>query len=92
MKELHNIYNLHVDDVRYRGKLKTRDMKDFKDQIEFLRTSNNITEIVISRATALDEIDFRAFSNDEECIVAAAKVLRNEILEYSETLPSFKVC
>ena len=67
MKELHNIYNLHIDDVRYRGKLKTRTTKDFKDQLEFLRTSNkNIPAIVISRATALNEIDF---SNDKECML-----------------------
>ena len=61
-------------------------MRDFKDQIEFLQPSNNnIPEIVISRAVVLNEIDF---GNDNECIVASAKILRNEILDYCDKLPS----
>ena len=87
MKKLHAIYGLKNDDVRYRGKLKQRIMRDFHNEIQFLKPSNGqMSEIVTCINISIEEFDFNS-NKKQECVIAAAGYLRQEILNYSENLP-----
>ena len=84
MKELHKTYGLNVEDVRYRGKLKTRITKEFGNKITFLRPHGNLPDIVINNEILLTEVNF---DNHDDCVIKAAEYLREDILQYSASLP-----
>ena len=82
MKQLHDIYKLHVNDVRCRGKLKSRTIKEFGNKIEFLKPSHGqMPNIVINNEVFITEINF---DKHEECVITAAEYLREDILKFSE--------
>jgi hypothetical protein len=87
MSVLHSIYNLRVNDSRYRSKLKKRIQNDFKDSVVFLSVGNNLPEIVIDSFLPASEI---AFQDKHGCLIKAAEYLRADILSYCEKLP--KLC
>ena len=65
-----------LDDTRYRSKLKSRLKSEFGDQISFLKSENNLPEIVI----ATDCLTSTSFQHDQsQIVIKAAKILRNEI-------------
>ena len=79
MKELHDIYKLHVNDVRYRGKLKSSVIKDFGNKIDFLKPSHGqMPDIVINNEVFITEINF-----DTRHEIKAAEYLREYILRFS---------
>ena len=84
MKELHNIYGIHADDARYRGKLKKRIVKEFGNKITFLSPQVNLPDIIINKEVLSTDIKF---DNSEECVLRAAEYLREDILQYNEKLP-----
>lgn len=84
MGVLHSVYDLHVDDSRYRAKLKRRIQNDFKDAVSFFSVGKNLPDMVINTALPVEEI---AFHDKQGCVIKAAEYLRNDILTYCETLP-----
>ena len=85
MSVLHTIYGLSPSDSRYRSKLKDRIMKRFKDQINFLPVGPKTPEILVDASTPVSEL---AFKDKSGCIIKAAEYLRNDIISYSQNLPT----
>ena len=85
MSLLHTIYGLSCSNSRYRSKLKDRIMKRFKDQINFLPVGPKTPEILVDASTPVSEL---AFKDKSGCIIKAAEYLRNDIISYSQNLPT----
>ena len=85
MSVLHTIYGLSPSDSRYRSKLKDRIMKRFKDQINFLPVGPKTPEILVDASTPVSEL---AFKDKSGCIIKAAEYLPNDVISYSQNLPT----
>ena len=84
MKVIHNIYELGVDDSRYRSKLKQRLQNHFKDRISFLTPKEKACDIVIPKSC----LDASAVHYDiTKTAKVAATHIREEILKKTEDLP-----
>ena len=82
---LHMIYGLSPSDSRYRSKVKDRILKRFKDQINFLPVGPKTPEILVDASTPVSEL---AFKDKSGCIIKAAEYLCNDIISYSQNLPT----
>ena len=85
MSVLHTIYGLSPSDSRYRSKLKDRIMKRFKDQINFLPVGPKTPEILVDASSSVSEL---AFKDKSGCIIKAAEYLPNDVISYSQNLPT----
>ena len=85
MSVLHTIYGLRPSDSKYRSKLKSRIMKRFKDQINFLPVGLKTPEILVYESTPVSELSFKDKSG---CIIKAAEYLRNDTISHSRNLPT----
>ena len=85
MSLLHTIYGLSSSNSTYRSKLKDRIMKRFKDQINFLPVGPKTPEILVDASTPVSEL---AFKDKSGCIIKAAEYLCNDIISYSQNLPT----
>ena len=84
MKVIHNIYELGVDDSRYRSKLKQRLQNHFKDRISFLTPKEKACDIVIPKSC----LDASAVHYDIiKTVKVAATHIREEILKKNKDLP-----
>ena len=85
MSVLHTIYGLSPSDSRYRSKLKDRITKKFKDQINFLSVGSKTPEIFVDASTPVSEL---AFKDKSGCIIKTTEYLRNDMISYSQNLPT----
>ena len=84
MNVIHKIYDLGVDDSRYRNKLKKRLQNYFKERISFIKPTTKACEIVIPTAC----IDASAINHNKlSTVQAAANYIREDILNKPESLP-----
>ena len=84
MNVIHKIYDLPVDDSRYRNKLKKRLQNYFKERITFIKPTTKACEIVIPTAC----IDASAINHNKlSTVQAAANYIREDILNKPESLP-----
>ena len=60
-------------------------MKRFKDQINFLPVGPKTPEILVDASTPVSEL---AFKDKSGCIIKAAEYLCNDIISYSQNLPT----
>ena len=81
MKILHYMYNDgHMNDTRYRNKLKNMIFEEFWDELIFLKTGRKTPEIPLSE----QGINFLKTSFDKKHIInEAAGFRREDILEYA---------
>ena len=80
MTTLHTIYDIRVNDSRYRSKLKTRIKNQFGDVI-FCSVGTNSPDIVVRPSLSLSEVTFQ---DRNGCIIKAAEHLRSDITSYFE--------
>ena len=73
-----------MNDVKYKGKLKSRIENEFKGQITFLQHQKNDPLVVINANVSLSDINF---SNNSECIIKAAEYSREDIIRYGDSMP-----
>lgn len=84
MKVIHEIYELGVDDSRYRNKLKQRLEKHFKDRIYFLTPKEKACDIVVPKSC----LDASAIHYDiSKTVKVAATYIREEIFKKTKDLP-----
>ena len=76
LKTLHQIYDLCVDDTRYRHKLKHRLQSQFRDKILFISPPGKRCEVIIS-TNCFDG----KFNCNKDVIEIAANIIRNDIVK-----------
>ena len=85
MSLIHEIYGAHLQDKRYRNKIKIRILDLFPEKLLFLSIGKKEPEVVISK----DGINSHTVLNSPERIVKkAAELLRSDILEYAQNTPN----
>ena len=77
------MYDIGVNDTRYRSKVKKKIQQTFPDQLLFLTAKLNTPEVVLSAK----HVASHTLSNKEAGIIYAAESLREDILKYSKELP-----
>ena len=84
MSVLHDLYELHSGDTRYRSKLKNRIQSAYQKKLLFLRLDQKMAGVVVSS----EGVKSHYVLNDHDQIIKqAADYLRNDILEYAERIP-----
>lgn len=87
MSLIHEIYGIHIQDTRYRNKLKSRIQSYFPEKLFFVSVSKTIPEVVISK----DGINSHTLLNNPDIIIKeAAELLRSDILDYANNIPELK--
>ena len=81
MITLHIIYDIRVNDSRYRSKLKTRIKNQFGQDVIFYSVGRNSPDIVVRPSLSLSEVTFQ---DRDGCIIKAAEYLPNDIMSYFE--------
>ena len=84
MKTLHEIYNLHPGDSRYRHKLKLRLHEKYGEEITFFQTNRQCVEVVL-RTTNLAKV-LKAMTDTDRCLKNVACRIRNDLLIYCEKI------
>ena len=87
---LHEVYGLETEGEyksKYRADLKTRIISDFRDDIIFLSLRPNKPEIVISSSS---HNSYASVPDKISCIEKAAQYLRDDIVEYCNSLPDLQ--
>ena len=84
MTVLHELYGLHPEDARYRGKLKARIQIAYPEKLLFLSLRQNTAEVVVS---AEGVNSYYLFNDQDQIIKQAADYLRNDILDYAKRIP-----
>ena len=82
MKEIHSIYGLNIDDNRYRNKLKNRIINQFGDELTFLHSTGNFSEVIASKAS----LDRKTHWSRDDSIKIVAKYLKDDIKDKCENL------
>ena len=82
MKNLHEIYDLHPGDSRYRHKLKLRLQDKYGEAITFFQTNRQCVEVVL-RTNNLAEV-LNAMTDTDRCLKNVARRLRSDLLTYCE--------
>ena len=84
MTVLHELYGLHPEDARYRGKLKARIQTAYPEKLLFLSLRQNTAEVVVST----EGVNSHYLFNDQgQIIKQAAGYLRSDILDYAKRIP-----
>ena len=81
MSVLHDLYELHTGDTRYRSKLKNRIQSAYQEKLLFLRLDQKMEEVVVSSEGVKSHY---VIYDHDQIIKQAADYLRNE---YAKRIP-----
>ena len=84
MSVLHDLYELHSGDTRYRSKLRNRIQSAYQEKLLFLTLDQKMAEVVVSSVGVKSHY---VFNDHDQIIKQAADYLSNDILEYVKRIP-----